>query len=79
VTLHTSAVSLQTIGASQADAPSQCTSHVGAAHSIPPPHALAFEHRTEQLDPAHLTLPPQLDGPLHSTRHELASVQSTPD
>jgi hypothetical protein len=71
--------SLQTIGASHAEEPSQRTSHAGAAHSMPPPHALAFKHWIAQLEPLHFTLPPQLEGPLHSTRHALAAVQSTPD
>jgi len=79
VTWQTSTESLHWIGASHAEPPSQRTSHAGAAHSMPPPHALAFKHWTAHRAPAHRTLPPQLDGPLHSTTQALAVVQSTPD
>jgi hypothetical protein len=45
---------------------------------MPPPHALALRHSMPHLDPAHFTLPPQLDAPLHSMEHEPADAHSTP-
>jgi hypothetical protein len=55
----------QLTGASQAEPPSQSISHVGAEQSRPPPHALAFKQLITHFDPPHLTLPPQLEGPMH--------------
>jgi hypothetical protein len=78
VTSHVSEDDLQTMRASQAEPPSQRMPHWAAAHSIPPPHALALRHSIPQFDPPHFTLPPQLEAPLHSMLHELACEQSTP-
>ena len=77
-TWQTEAGDLQTIGASHAEGPSQWTSHEDAAHSRPPPQALGARHSIAQCEPAHLTLPPQLDGLLHRIEHSLAPVQSMP-
>jgi hypothetical protein len=78
-TRHTDAPGdLQVMGASQAEGPSQRTSHVDAVHTSPPPHALGARHSTPQRVPAHLTLPPQLEGLVQRIVHSLAAVQSMP-
>jgi hypothetical protein len=78
VTSQVSEDDLQTMGASHAEPPSQRMSQSVAAHSRPPPHALAFRQSMPHFDPPHFTFPPQLEAPLHSMEHELAAVQSTP-
>jgi hypothetical protein len=79
VTLHLFTCASQVTGASHALASMHWMLHVEDAQSIPPPHALGALHSIlHEGELEHLTLPPQLDGPLQCTRQSVAALQSTP-